>query len=92
MQWLSRTLAILIFMVVPGVVGSLLDRQLRTAFLTPVGFGIGIALATAALLILANKLVPPGRGRPLPLDDDVEDDLGPEDGSEEGNRAGSPRP
>lgn len=75
MQWLSRTIAILIFMVGPGLIGMALDRRLGTGFLSPAGFVVGIALATTALLVMVNKFSPPARGQPLPFDDNSEDDL-----------------
>lgn len=76
MQWLSRTLAILIFMVGPGLLGSYLDNQFGTGFLTPVGFALGIFIATTALVALAHKLTPPARGKPIPFDDESEQDTG----------------
>ncbi len=69
-QWLSRTLAILIFMVGPGWLGSLLDQRWGTSYLAPGGFALGMLLATAALVLLARKLAPPARGRALPWDDE----------------------
>jgi hypothetical protein len=68
MQWLSRTLAVLIFMVGPGWLGSLIDARLKTAYFMPAGFVLGIALAMTALIVLAQKLTPPAGGMPLPLD------------------------
>ena len=65
MQWLSRTIAVLIFMVGPGVLGRLADRYWGTSFFMPAGFLLGIVLATLALLVLAQKLAPVARGKPL---------------------------
>lgn len=70
MQWLSRTLAIVIFMVAPVFVGKALDRQFGTSFLTPCGFVLGTIVATGLLLILARKLTPPAGGTALPSEDD----------------------
>ncbi len=65
MQWLSRTIAVLIFMVGPGILGSVIDRWLQLSIFTPIGFGIGIALATVALLVLAKHFAPVAGGEPL---------------------------
>ncbi len=72
MQWLSRTIAVVIVMVVPGLIGAALDRRWGSSIFTPAGFLLGMALATIALIVLAQKLAPPARGKPLPLDDDHE--------------------
>jgi hypothetical protein len=70
--WLSRTLAITLVMVLPGVFGAYLDRRWGTTFLAPVGFGLGLLLGTAGLIILAKKLTPTARGNPLPWDESQE--------------------
>ncbi|MCA9134311.1 MAG: hypothetical protein KDA45_14180, partial [Planctomycetales bacterium] len=48
---------------------------------TPVGFLLGMVLATVPLLILAHKLTPAAGGKPLPDEDEQpqaeEDDLPP---------------
>ena len=72
MQWLSRTIAVVIIMVGPGLIGAALDRRWKSSLCTPAGFLLGMALATTALVVLAQKLAPPARGKPLPFDDDVE--------------------
>ncbi len=64
-QWLSRTIAILLFMVGPGVLGNFADRHWKTQFFTPLGFIVGMLLATTLMIILAKKLIPAGRGQPL---------------------------
>ena len=68
-QWISRTLATALFMVIPGILGSLADKRVGTGFLAPVGFAIGLAAGTAGLLVLVRRLSPPARGKPLPLSD-----------------------
>ncbi len=73
MQWLSRTIAVVIVMVSPGLIGLFFDRRLGTQFLTPAGFLIGTVLATVSLLVLAQKLAPPAAGTPLPFEDEEED-------------------
>ncbi len=73
MQWLSRTIAVLIFMVGPGILGSLVDRWLKLSIFTPIGFGIGITLATVALLVLAKHFIPDAKGKSL-TDADFDDE------------------
>ncbi len=72
MQWLSRTIAVVFVMVGPGLLGAALDRRWGSSLWTPAGFLLGMALATTALVILAQKLAPAARGEPLPFDDDVD--------------------
>lgn len=69
MQWLSRTIAIVIVMVGPGFLGSMLDQRFGTSYLTPAGFAFGMVLATSLLLILIKKLAPVAGGKPLPPED-----------------------
>lgn len=71
-SWLSRTLAITLVMVLPGVLGAYLDKRWGTTFLAPLGFGLGLLLGTMGLIVLAKKLTPPARGTPLPWDDSKE--------------------
>lgn len=66
MQWLSRTLSVVIVMVAPGLVGMWLDKRFGTAIFGPVGFVLGMGLSTLVLVVLAQKLMPPARGQPLP--------------------------
>lgn len=56
----------------PGLVGVWLDRRWGSSLCTPAGFLLGMALATAALVVIAQKLTPPARGKPLPFDDESE--------------------
>lgn len=79
MQWLSRTIAVVIVMAGPGLVGSALDKRWGTSVFTPVGFLLGIVLATGALLVLAQKLAPRAGGKPLPPEEDRHDDEEPRD-------------
>ncbi|QDV26878.1 hypothetical protein [Aureliella helgolandensis] len=74
-QWLSRTIAVVILMLAPGLAGRYLDERLQTTWLTPAGFGIGIALATIFLLTLASKLIPAAGGTALPPDPPAAPDL-----------------
>ncbi len=74
LEWLSRTLAILLFMVGPGLVGSWLDKRLGTGWLTPAGLIVGMALATGLLILLAGKLTPKALGRPIPYDSEEDEE------------------
>lgn len=64
-EWLSRTVTILIIMVGPGLVGRWLDQKLGSNYLALVGLGIGLTLGTYILILLAKHLTPPARGEPL---------------------------
>ncbi len=88
MQWLSRTIAVVILMVSPGLIGMFFDRRLGTSLLMPIGFLIGTALATVSLLVLAQKLAPPAGGTPLPFDDppDSDDDNSDDDDATDDKR------
>jgi undecaprenyl pyrophosphate phosphatase UppP len=77
MQWLSRTIAVVVVMVSPGLIGMFFDKKLGTQFLTPTGFVIGTVLATVALLVIAQKFTPTAGGAPIPHED--EDDKVDED-------------
>lgn len=70
-------MAVVIIMVGPGLIGAWLDRRWGTSLCTPAGFLIGMVLATTALIVIAQKLTPPARGKPLPFDDT--DDDAPDD-------------
>lgn len=74
LQWLSRTIAILLFMVGPGLFGAFIDGKLGTGFFTPAGIFLGMGLATYLLVLLARKLTPPARGTPIPFEDEPTDD------------------
>lgn len=55
----SRALAVVLLMVLPGLGGAYLDRRLDSQWWTPVGMGIGMAFGIAGLLLvvaLMNKL------------------------------------
>lgn len=66
-------MAVVIIMVGPGLIGAWLDRRWGTSLCTPAGFLIGMVLATTALIVIAQKLTPPARGKPLPFDDSNDD-------------------
>jgi hypothetical protein len=63
--WLSRTLAVTLVMVLPGILGAYFDKRFGTTLLAPMGFGLGLLLGTVGLVVLAKKLTPPARGSPL---------------------------
>ncbi len=56
---ISRALAVVLLMVLPGLGGAYLDRRLGSQWWTPVGMGIGMAFGMVGLLLvvaLMNKL------------------------------------
>lgn len=70
-QWISRTLAVVIVMVTPGVLGAMLDHRFETSFLALLGFALGLVLGTAGLLALAKRFTPPAGGKSLPWGGDT---------------------
>lgn len=78
--WVGRIFAIMIFMIGPGAAGVWLDRQLGTKFLAAIGFIVGMVLGTTVLLILVNVKRPS-------LEDEVADQVGPQDKDSTGPRA-----
>lgn len=50
----SRTIAVLILMLIPGIAGNYLDRWLGTRFLVVIGFVLGIGIAIFGLLYVAR--------------------------------------
>lgn len=67
--WLSRTLAVTLVMVLPGILGAYLDKHWGTTWLTPLGFGVGLFLGTTGLIVLARKLTPIASVNRLPSTD-----------------------
>ena len=53
-------------MVLPGILGAMLDKRFGTTFLAPCGFGLGLIAGTTGLIILGRLYTPPARGNPLP--------------------------
>lgn len=74
MDWLGRTLAIMFLMVLPAILGGWADKQFGTKFLTLIGLAGGMLVGTGMMLLLAQRLIPKGRGKPIPFDDEVEDE------------------
>ncbi|HBE71018.1 MAG TPA: hypothetical protein DDW52_22965 [Planctomycetaceae bacterium] len=64
-QWLSRTIAVVVLMVLPGYLGLLIDQALGTKYFTAIGMVLGMGLTTIAFVALSNKLIPQARGRAL---------------------------
>lgn len=84
-QWISRTLAVALFMVLPGIVGSMLDRRFGTSFFALLGFLLGLVVGTTGLVVLAKRFSPQARGKPLAWeDDDSEEPPSHEPSSDEG--------
>ena len=50
----SRSIAIVILMLVPGVVGSYLDQWLGTKFIVVIGFIVGVGVSIFGLLYVAR--------------------------------------
>ncbi len=50
----SRAIAVMILMLLPGVAGSYLDRWLNTQFFVVIGFVVGIGIAIFGLLYVAR--------------------------------------
>ncbi len=50
----SRAIAVMLLMLLPGVAGSYLDRWLGTEFLVVIGFVLGIGIAIFGLLYVAK--------------------------------------
>lgn len=60
-EWLSRTLAVVLLMLLPGFAGGWLDEWLGTSVLMPVGFVLGLIIGTIGLVIIARQLNVPIR-------------------------------
>lgn len=79
-QWISRTLSVVIFMIAPGILGSMLDKKFETKLLAPIGFAIGLVLGTVGLLVLAKRFTPPSGGKPLTWEGEKHLETGQGDG------------
>ncbi len=51
--WVGRITAVGLVMVLPGITGDWLDRQLDTTILEPVGFLLGFVLGLTSVVRLA---------------------------------------
>jgi len=56
MEWVSRILAVVAVMVVPGLVGGWLDQRWGTGFLTLLGFALGLTVGTVYLVAVTRSL------------------------------------
>ena len=90
MQWLSRTLAIILLMIAPGFAGRGLDRRIGTQFLTPMGFVLGTVMATVMLLILAQKMTQPASNSTGNSDKPPGPDREPANHTEQRSKTGDP--
>ncbi len=50
-EWFARTIAIVVVMIAPGVLGAWLDKRLGTSLIAIFGFVIGMLIATGMLLL-----------------------------------------
>ena len=55
MEWVSRIMAVVVAMVLPGVLGYWLDGKFGTRFLMPIGFAIGMAWGLVYLIALTRR-------------------------------------
>ena len=53
-QWVGRIMAVVIEMVVPGVLGQMLDERLGTGFFVLLGFGLGLSLGMWHLIAMTR--------------------------------------
>ncbi len=72
-EWLSKTLAVVLLMLLPGFAGGWLDKWLGTSVLMPIGFVLGVIVGTIGLVIIAKQLSVPVRGRAASSDANEED-------------------
>lgn len=54
-EWVSRVLSICVVMVLPGLGGGWIDRQLGTEYWTLVGFVLGFFSGITALILLVQR-------------------------------------
>ena len=50
----SRVLAICLFMVLPGLLGTYLDKKFSTGYWTPIGVVVGMVFGLAGLILVLN--------------------------------------
>ncbi|HVA50972.1 MAG TPA: AtpZ/AtpI family protein [Pirellulales bacterium] len=73
MTWVSRVLAVVAMMVLPGLAGQWLDKRWGTGFLGLIGFAVGLVSGMGYLLAM-TKLPPRGRSGDGSSDDGLSDD------------------
>ncbi len=54
LEWVSKITAVAIEMVLPGIIGTWLDRRWGTKFIALAGFALGLTVAIWHLLILTG--------------------------------------
>lgn len=59
LEWVSRILAIVAVMVLPGLGGSWLDARFGTNFLTFTGFALGLTIGMICLIAVVKAVKPP---------------------------------
>ena len=62
-RWISRLTTVVVEMVLPALVGSWLDQQFGTSFLTAVGLLLGVPLGFWHLLVITRTASDPDRKR-----------------------------
>lgn len=60
MEWVSRILAAVVFMVAPGLAGTWLDRRFGTGFFVLLGFALGLSGGIWYLIIITSSI---GKGQ-----------------------------
>jgi hypothetical protein len=58
-EWVSRILAVVAVMILPGLGGRWLDGRFGTNVFTLLGFGLGLVLGIFSLLTVVNTPKPP---------------------------------
>lgn len=57
--WMARILAVAVVMTAPGFAGQWLDRRLGTAFISLLGFGVGLVAGFLYLLAMTGAFTKP---------------------------------
>lgn len=73
-EWLSRTIAIMVVMCLPAVAGMYVDDYFQTGVWTPIGAISGFILGTCLLLLLVTKFTPQAGGKPIPFSDEDDEE------------------
>jgi hypothetical protein len=60
-EWVSRILAIVAVMVLPGLGGRWLDQRFGMRIFTLVGFALGLVVGVTCLLAVVNTKKPPDK-------------------------------
>jgi hypothetical protein len=66
MEWVARITASAVMMVLPGLGGQWVDRQLGTNWLALVGFAVGITLSIYYLLAITRADEQRSQRKPIP--------------------------